>query len=223
MITLAGGLGGEVRYLRLLFAVGLGLAILNVVGVAITTRLTSARQRVNGRLRFLPVLLLAAALAALFSRVTGIEPPLLSGVLIGAGFAFTVPARARALVNLSQIGAMLGLALLAWVGHSWLGPVVGFWASILSETLATISLVGIGSAVVLMLPLGALPGRVILEWSAGIWFAAILLVSTVAAAVILAGSVASFPVFATAIALAVFAATAVAAWAWTNYLKVSRA
>src|SRR5690606_25083628 len=76
LIVLAEGLNGEVRYVRLLFAVGAGLAILNVVGVAIATRLSSQRLGISGRLRFLPILLLIAAIATLIARVTGMEPPL---------------------------------------------------------------------------------------------------------------------------------------------------
>ena len=219
IIVFAEGMNGEVRYLRLIFAVGLGLAVLNIVGVAITTRLSSGRLGVGGRLRFQLILLLAAASSALLSRWTGIEPPVVSGILIGAGFALAVPARPRAMVNLAQVGAILGLAVLGWLGHSLVGEVVGFWPSVLSETLATICLAGLGSALVLMLPLGPLPGRVILEWSARVWLASILVVSTVAGAIIIGGTGTQFPLLAAALIGAGFAAVCVAVWAWVRYVE----
>jgi hypothetical protein len=223
LIVLAEGLNGEVRYLRLLFAVGAGLAILNVVGVAIGTRIASRALGVSGRLRFLPILMVAAAIATLIARLTGMEPPLVGGVLIAVGFALGMPARPRALVGLAQVGGILILALLAWFGHSLVGPVEGFWASVLSETMATVCLAGVGSALILMLPVGALPGRVVLEWSRLAWLAATLPVATVAATVLLGGTQVAFPLLATVLVVAAFAAVCVAVWAWTNYVQVARA
>lgn len=222
LIVLAQGMNGEVRYLRLLFAVSLGLAILNTVGVAVASRFAATRLGVGGRLRFLPVLLLAAAIATLLARVTGIEPPLVGGVLIGTGFALAIPARSRALVNLAQVGAVLLLALVAWFGHSALGAVHGFWASVAVETLATVCLAGLGSALILMLPLGALPGRVVLEWSPPVWVASTVAVGTVVAAVLLGRNQPALPLLVSALIVAGFAAASVAVWAWANYLQASR-
>jgi hypothetical protein len=223
LIVLAEGLNGEVRYVRLLFAVGVGLAILNVVGVAISSRLASGSLGVSGRLRFLPLLLVIAAIATLIARFTGMEPPLVGGVLITAGFALAVPVKPRALVGLSQVGGMLILALLAWVAHSVLGAVEGFWASVLSEALATVCLAGLGSALILMLPISALPGRVVLEWSHGMWFAATVVTATVAAAVLLPGLQPAAPMLTIVLVVVGFAAVCVAVWAWANYVEVSRA
>lgn len=223
LIVLAEGLNGEARYLRLLFAVGAGLAILNVVGVAIATRFASRHQGVSGRLRFLPMLLIIAAIATALARITGMDPPLVGGVLIGVGFTLAVPVRQRALVNLAQVGGVLALAMVAWPAHSLMGPVDGFWASVLSEMLATVCLAGLGSALILMLPIGALPGRVVLEWSPKAWFAATLLVGTVAAAVLLGGLQPTFPMLATLLMVVGFAAVCIAIWAWANYVEVSRA
>ena len=123
------------------------------------------------------------------------------------------------MVNLAQVGAILGLAVLGWLGHSLVGEVVGFWPSVLSETLATICLAGLGSALVLMLPLGPLPGRVILEWSARVWLASILVVSTVAGAIIIGGTGTQFPLLTAALIGAGFAAVCVAVWAWVRYVE----
>jgi hypothetical protein len=74
-----------------------------------------------------------------------------------------------------------------------------------------------------MLPVGALPGRVVLEWSRLAWLAATLPVATVAATVLLGGTQVAFPLLATVLVVAAFAAVCVAVWAWTNYVQVARA
>lgn len=223
LVVLAEGLNGEVRYVRLLFAVGAGLAILNVVGVAITSKLASDRLGVIGRLRFVPILLIIAAIATMIARLTGMEPPLVGGALIGVGFALTVPVRPRALVNLAGVGGVLLLAVLAWVAHGLVGPVDGFWASVFSELLATVCLAGVGSALILMLPIGALPGRVVLEWSRRAWFTTTLAVGTLAAAVLLPGVQPGITMLTALLVVTGFAAICVAVWAWSNYIEVARA
>lgn len=222
IIVFTGGIGGEVRYLRLCVAVVLGLAILNVVGVAIPTRL-AGRWQVSGRLRFLPIMLLAAVLAGLLSRWTGIEPPVVGGVLLGIGFARDMPARPRAVVNLVEVGSVAVLAILAWIGHSWLGPVDGFWASTFAETLATVALAGFGSVLILLLPIAGLPGRSILEWSFVGWAGTIAVASVIASAVILGGPNAAFPIAGSLLVAGAFAAVSLAAWAWLRFVEPRQA
>ena len=53
--------------------VSIGLAILNVVGTAILTRLGSGWTGTSRRLRFVPIMLLAAVLASVASRWTGMD------------------------------------------------------------------------------------------------------------------------------------------------------
>jgi hypothetical protein len=213
------GFNGEVRFLRLLVAVGLGLSILNVLCVAVVTRATSHAVRVSGRLRFLPIMLVAAALSAVLSRATGLEPPVVAGVLIGIGFVGVVPAKQRAMVNLAEVGAITVVAVFAWFAHTAIGPVDGFWLAFSSETLATLCLAGLGSALILMLPLATLPGRVILEWSPVAWLAAIAVVATLTSVIVLGGSGTTFPVLGSLLVAGGFAALSLAAWAWVRFVE----
>ncbi|MCU1523459.1 MAG: hypothetical protein JWO18_353 [Microbacteriaceae bacterium] len=223
IIIISGGIDDEVRYLRLSAAVVLGLGILNVVGVAIPARLAARWQGVDGRLRFLPIMLLAALLAGLLSRWTGIEPPVVAGVVLGIGFARDMPARPRAVVNLVEVGSVTALAILAWLGHSLLGPAAGFWASTLAETLATIALAGLGSAVILLLPIAGLPGRAILEWSLPAWLGSMAVASVIASGIILGGRNATFPVIGSLVVAAAFAALSLAVWGWLRFVEPSPA
>lgn len=223
LVVLTVGVNGEVRFLRLLAAVGFGIALINVVGVAFATRLTGRLQRVSGRLRFLPLLLVTAAAAAVVSRLAGMDPPLIIGALIGIGFARATAVRARGIVNLAEVGAIVLLSTFAWFAHQWGYPAEGFWANLSIETFATLCLAGLGSAMVLVLPVGRLPGRVLLEWSPVVWASTVTVVATLAWVVALGRSAASFPTIGTFLIAGGFAALSVAVWAWVRYVEPAEA
>ncbi|MHC5797281.1 hypothetical protein ACVXZ4_14100 [Lacisediminihabitans sp. FW035] len=218
LILIAGGIDDQVRYLRLSAAVVVGLAVLNVVGVAVATRAGSRWQRVSGRLRFVPLLLLAALLAALLSRATGIHPPVIAGVLIGVGFASTVPAHARAIVGLVEIGTVTALAAAAWLLHGLFASASGFWALFAGETLATVALAGLGSVVVLVLPIATLPGRAVFEWSRPAWLASVTVAVLIGSVVILGSGEVAFPIVGAVLGAGAFAALSVAVWGWLRFV-----
>jgi hypothetical protein len=223
-VVLASGVNGEVRFVRLLAAVGIGLALLNVVGVAVSTRLSGRLQGVTGRLRFLPSLLLAATLLAMFSRLSGVNPPLVAGVLIGVGFAGVSAARPRGIANLVEVGSITVLATTAWFVYQWLRPLEGFWGNLTLEILATVCLAGLGSALVLLIPLGRLPGRVIFEWSALAWAGILLVVAVLAWVIALDGNLTNLPTLgAFAMVAGGFTALCVAVWAWVRYVEPAEA
>jgi len=105
LIVFSGGINGEVRYVRLFLAVGLGLVLLNVVGAAVAVRLGATWTGTRSGLRFLPLMLLASVVAVAVARLTGVSPPLLVGVLAGAVFAAATPVRQRA----RRCGKVLGI------------------------------------------------------------------------------------------------------------------
>jgi len=218
LILIAGGVDDQVRYLRLTAAVVLGLAVLNVVGVAISTRVASRGQAVSGRLRLVPVLLLAALCAALLSRAIGVHPPVIAGVLIGIGFTSAVGARAQAIVSLAEIGAVTLLATVAWLFHGLFATESGFLAMFVDETLATVALAGFGSVVVLVLPIATLPGHTVFEWSRPAWLATVMVVAVFGAVVILGGGEASFPIIGAVLVACAFAALSVAVWGWLRFV-----
>jgi hypothetical protein len=215
--SLAGGLQGEVRYLRLVGAIGIGLVILNLVGVVLATKVTSRWKGSETALRLVPTFLVIAAFTAIISRSGGIQPPVIIGVVVAATFAAGMSRSARGVVALAQLTVMTVLAASAWVLHSWLGPVEGFWLSLTSESLAALCLAGLGSVVILVLPIASLPGRTLYEWSIPLWVATAFVASTLAA-VVVAGSEA-FPTAWVVGTAAVFAAFSVAAWSWVSFVE----
>jgi hypothetical protein len=222
VILLSAGVNDEVRYLRLSVAVLLGLALVNVLGVMIAARAGSRWQGVSARVRFLPLLMLAVVLAAALSRLAGIQPPIVAGVILGIGFAGDIAARPRAIVNLTAVGSVALLACMGWLLHGMIPP-TGFWALLLGELLATVTFAGFGSAVILMLPLATLPGRAILEWSAPVWLATVAVVSVLGSVVVLGGQGAVFPVMGSLLVAGAFAAVSLAVWGWLRFVDPSPA
>ena len=216
LVVISTGVNDEVKYLRFAGAAFLGLALLNVVGVAIPARLTAGRLAIPGRLRVLVLLVVAAVLAAVLSRATGLQPRMVTGVLVGMGFARGLAARPRALVRLTEVGAVTVLAMLAWVAHGLVGG-SGFAPAALRELLATVALAGIGSALVMVLPIAGLPGRVVLEWSGAAWTASVLAVALFAGVLLLGGG--GFPIVASLVVAGAFAAVSLAVWSWFRFVE----
>jgi len=150
----------------------------------------------------------------------------IAGMLVSAGFAVGVPARLRASVNLLQVGVVAAIGVLGWLSLDLLGATgapasgsapSGVWIALLTETLATLCLAGVGSALVLMLPVASLPGRAILEWSAPAWMLSTLLVASVVALVVIGPApVTLLPWVVVALA---FAAVSLAVWAYVRFVE----
>ncbi|MGV8895388.1 MAG: hypothetical protein ACOH10_07435 [Rhodoglobus sp.] len=219
LAALAGGIQGEVRYLRLAIAITIALLVLNGVAVAITTTLASRAVGGESRIRLVPGFLAIAAITALISRGGGIQPPVIVGVVVAASFVTGLGARPRGLVATTQLLVTMILGVGAWLAHSALGPVAGLLPSLASETLASLCIAAIGSAVIMTLPVSRMPGRLIFEWSPVAWVAVALVAATLAGVVIAGG--ATFPVpWLIGLALA-SSAVCLALWAWIRLIEPS--
>lgn len=216
LAALAGGVQAEVRYLRLALAIGLALTVLNGVGV-LTARVTGRALGFRAGIRLAPLLLGIAAITALVSRVAGIQPPIIVGIVLAVRFAPAVAARARGVVSLAEVAAIVALGFVAWLGQSALGPVDGFGPSLVSEALSALTIAALGSAMVMLLPVNRMPGRLIWDWSRTAWSVLTLVTATVAGVVIAGGS--GFPVPWVIGGALVFAAVCLGVWAWVRLLE----
>ena len=156
-------------------------------------------------------------MAALVSRAGGIQPPIVVGVVIAAAFAPATAARVQGVAALAQLGALTLLGFGAWLGHSAIGSVEGFGPSLASETLATLCIAALSSVVLLLLPIGRMPGRLVFEWSRPAWFAAALAATTLAAVVLLQAP--TFPVAWIGGAALLFGAGSLATWGWVRFVE----
>ena len=219
LAALAGGIQGEVRYLRLAIGISIALLLLNGVTVALTTRLATRALGGESRLRLVPGFLAIAAVTALISRGGGIQPPVIVGVVIAASFVADFGSRSRGVVAATQLVVTMILGLGAWLAHSAMGPVTGFLPSLTSETLSSLCIAAVGSAVILALPVSRMPGRLVFEWSPLAWVAVALPAATIAGVVIAGG--ATFPVpWIIGLSLG-FAALSLALWAWIRLIEPS--
>jgi hypothetical protein len=86
--------------------------------------------------------------------------------------------------------------------------------SAINETLSAICLAGLGSALLLLLPVLSLPGRAILEWSPMIWLVATAVVA-ILAGVVLTGE--NFPVLLMAGGALAICIVCVGTWGWARF------
>ncbi len=214
--ALSGGIDGEVRYVRLTAAIALGLLLLNLVAVLVPARLAGRAARVDVIVRLLPGILLVALAAALLSRFGGLQPPLLAGVLIAASAALGASRRARAGIAVAQSSGVAALALLGWAAHDALTPSTGFWMTVASETAAAVALGGLGSLLMLLLPVGPLPGRTLYAVSPPAWAVIALASATVAGAILASGP--AFPLSSLVLLGAAVAGILTASVVWTRWV-----
>jgi hypothetical protein len=214
--ALSGGIVAEVRYLRLVAAIGLGLVLINLLGVVLPARLAGRAVHAATLVRLLPGILAVALVAALVSRFLELQPPVLLGVLVAALAVEPARLRARGGVAIAQIAGVAALSLLAWTAHTLLTPSTGFWMTFAAETTAAIALGGFGSLLLLLLPIGPFPGRELYSISRGGWVAVALVSATVTGAIVASG--ASFPLLALGLLAAGTAAVLTALSVWVRWV-----
>ena len=180
-VLLSGPVVDQPAYLRLLVAVIIGLVLVNGVAVLVPLWWSSRVLGLRGAVRFLPRYLLLIAAAAIASRVFDVHPALLFGLLgsvsllakADAGSAQPTPAQPslaqRGQLAAVRVGALALFAVLAWSLGALLPAASDFTTSLVAETVNTIVLASLGSAVLILVPIGHTSGRSILAWSPPIW------------------------------------------------------
>ncbi|WP_423923020.1 hypothetical protein ACPEEZ_03920 [Frigoribacterium sp. 2-23] len=229
--ALAAGVDDEVQYARMAAGIVLGLLVVNGVCLVLPAAVLARRRGLPLRLRVSPGLVLAAVAAAGATRLLGLDPPLLVGVLVAAGLstvglgrdAVEPTPRDRGTVALAQLGLLTVLPFAAWMLHGVVGLDGGFWSQLGRETMATICLAGLGSLVLLLLPLGALPGRALWAMSRPAYLVTALAGVTAASIVFVGNPVSGFPIGPLVVVAASCAAIAVAAWLWVRFVEPTRA
>lgn len=228
LVALAAGVDDQVRYVRLAVAIVIGLGLINGLGIVLPTWIAGRRLGLRLRLTLSPRLLLAAALACLATRILDLDPPMVLGVLLAAGLVDTAgrdldeigDVRRGGIVATAQLGSLALVSLVAWVAHGLVpaGNAV-FAVEITRETLATVCLAGLGSLIVLLVPVGRLPGRALYSWSKPT-LVGLAIVGVAAAAVVYAGGPAeAFPIGPLVVAAIAFAVVALGAWAWVRFVE----
>ncbi|WP_140425697.1 hypothetical protein [Cryobacterium sp. N19] len=240
-VMLSGPIVDQPAYLRLLVAVIIGLVLVNAVAILVPLWWSSRVLRLRGTVTFLPRYLLLIAAAAIASRLFDIHPALLFGLLgsvtltattdavspHGAHPAAAQPTTAqpttaqRGQLAAVRVGALAAFAVLAWSLGSLLPAASDFVTSLAAETGNTIVLAAIGSAVLILVPVGHTSGRRILSWSPLVWTGLTVVTYGILFAA-LSPMVEQVQSAGTGLTLwitaATFAAVCASAWAWQRFV-----
>lgn len=221
LVTLSTPVSDPAAYLRMLLAVAIAVAAVNAVwvlaGRGLAPHLGLAVPRVTVR----PGMLTVVAVAALGSRLLGLSPALLFALVLGIALAPHAGRVRRGRIAAVQVSAVAALGVIAWLAVGLLPTPTGAFTAFLVELANGLAMVGIGSASVLLLPLGGLPGRAIAQWSRWLWAGLSVVVYTVLFALLL--PVASMIEDGIGILVVVgvaagFAAASLAVWLWRRYV-----
>lgn len=217
LIMLSGPITDQPAYLRLFVAVIIALVVVNAVGVLVPLWWGRRVLRVDATPTFLPRYLLLVGVTALGSRLLGVEPALLFGLLGSVALAAGTNPVARGQLAAVRASSLVVLALLGWLLLGIASGAGGFLGALTAEVLNALVLTAAGSAVLVLMPVGRTSGRSVLIWSPWIWVAL-----TITAFWVLFGVLSptlngggSALVW---IAACAFAAFSVGAWAWQRFV-----
>ncbi len=204
---------------RLTLAMILAVVAINVGLTAIVMRVARTAFDVRGMLQPMPAALALVGVSVLVSRLAGISPGFLFGIVLGVVYARELRIRDEGRLGALGVGITIAAGILAWLGNGLAslasGP--GFWNNLLIETLAAITLEALGTLVIALLPIDFVDGRTIFRWSKLAWAGLYLLTLLVFLFVVVPMSgnwgVMSAPVFGWGTLFAVFGVVAVVTWA----------
>ncbi|TFD28327.1 hypothetical protein [Cryobacterium cryoconiti] len=225
LVMLSGPVSSQPAYLRLLLAVMAALVVVNAVGTLVPLWWSSRVWCERASVTFLPRYLLLVAATALASRAFEIHPALVFGLLGSVAAAPGLPGRRRGQLAALRAGSLIALALLGWLTLGLLPQASGFLSAFAAEIATSVVLAAIGSAALVLIPIGRTSGRSILSWSPPIWAALTVLAFTIMFGVLSPaglfwpgdGGVSLWWAGA-----GVFAALSVAAWAWQRFVVPAR-
>ncbi|TFD88043.1 hypothetical protein E3T61_13070 [Cryobacterium lactosi] len=221
-VLLSGPVSGTLSYLRLLLAVTLALLVVNAVAGLVPQWWGSRALQVDVSMTILPRYLAVIAVTALASRVFELQPALLFGLLGSVVVTAGPVAAQRGQLAAIRAGSLLGLGLAALVVVGTLPVATSFLSALAAEVANTVVLASIGSAVLVLVPIGNTSGRSILAWSPPIW-AALTVPAFLTLFALLSPMLPQWTGSGTASLLwlvaAGFAVVSVAAWAWQRFVQ----
>lgn len=221
LVMLSGPVGSRPAYLRLLVAVMIALLVVNGVGALVPRWWGRQVLRLNASVTFLPRYLLLVGVSALASRVFEIHPALLFGLLGSVTIAADARPERRGQLAAVRAGSLILLAVAGWLALGVLPQATGFASAFGAEVANSVVLAAIGSAAIVLVPIGSTSGRSILAWSPPVWAGLTVLAFTIMFAVL---SPAMTPWHGNGtitllwVAAGAFAALSTGAWAWQRFV-----
>ncbi|HWM33542.1 MAG TPA: FGLLP motif-containing membrane protein [Pseudolysinimonas sp.] len=214
------GYGFNGQSVRLMLAMVMSVVAINIGLSLIVMRVARRAFDVAALLKPMPAALAIVGISVLVSRLAGISPGFLFGIVLGVVYARELKLRDDARLGLLGVGLTIAAGLLAWLGYGIASATVsgtGFFNNLLIEVLAAVTLEALGTLVIALLPIEFLDGRTIFRWSKLAWLGAYLVTALVFLFVVVPLSdnwgTMSAPVLGWGTLFAVFAVVAIATWA----------
>ena len=226
LIALSSPTADLASFLRVLVAIALALVVVNTAWLAVPRFASIPLIGAHIGIAFRPQTLFIVAGAAVASRVFDLHPALLFGVVVGLTIPPGVSRVAHGRLAIAQVTGLAGVGVLAWLLVGLLPQPADILTAFVTELANSIALIAIGSAAILLVPVGHLAGRAIFLWSRRIWAALSLAVYTPLFALLLpveslwrGGNAAVVLI----VGVIGFAALSVAIWLWERFVEPSRA
>ncbi|KGJ80371.1 hypothetical protein GY21_02630 [Cryobacterium roopkundense] len=221
LVMLSGPVISQPAYLRLLLAVVVALLLVNLAAALVPLLWSSRVMHIDATITFLPRYLVLVAVAAIGSRVLDIHPALLFGLLGSVTVAAGPTLAQRGQLASVRAASLVMLAIVGWFGLGLLPPATGFLTAFFAEVANTVVLAAIGSAVLVLVPIGRTSGRSVLAWSPPVW-AGLMVVSFTLLFAVLSPVIEVWQSAGTVpllwVAAGVFAALSAGAWAWQRFV-----
>lgn len=124
-------------------------------------------------LRFRWASLAIVAIAVIVARLLELQPGVIFGLVAGIAYAVTLQASRSAMITLVGSAFGLVLAMVGWLGYSLLAPVSAGSENVvlvfLVEFLAGVTIKGVATLPLSLLPIGTLDGVKIVKWKRWAW------------------------------------------------------
>jgi hypothetical protein len=205
---------------RLVLAMMLAVVTINIGLSLVVMKVARQAFDVAAVLKPMPAALAIVGVSVLVSRLAGISPGFLFGIVLGIAYARELKLRDEARLGVLGVGLTIGAGLVAWLGYGFATAAIsgqGFFNNLLIEALAAITLEALGTLVVALLPIEFLDGRTIFRWSKLAWLGLYAITALVFLFVVVPLSdnwgTMTAPVFGWGTLFAVFAAVAIITWA----------
>jgi hypothetical protein len=158
---------------RLFFTLLATFALFNVGAWAVITLvLKRVQPDAKPTLTFHPASLLVVAIAVLLSRLLQFDPGVIFGLVAGTTFAVALARSKEAVVIIAGTAYAAVVALLAWIIYSLMnasGPPDGALLVSLSEFLGGVTLEGVSTLPIALIPLATLDGAILFAWRKWAW------------------------------------------------------
>jgi hypothetical protein len=159
------------KSLRLVIAMSVSLAVLNLALAAVVLAFGRKRFSVRNTIEPMPAALIVVALSVILSRLTGITPAFLFGLVVGIVWTHRQSIRQEGRLVLLLMSLTIAVGVSSFIAYSVIheSHEEGFWHELSLEITAALALESIGILLIALLPLQFLDGRRIYRWSKIAW------------------------------------------------------